>query len=87
MAFCLLASVVVSVAWTDVHGLILHLIARTLPAHFIHNILARNVGRLFFNGIIYGIGKRFLHVVRHPAGSDGRPTAGAQVLVRVSMVT
>ena len=28
----------------------------------------------------------FLHVVRHPADSDGRPTAGAQVLVRVSMI-
>ena len=28
----------------------------------------------------------FLHVARHPADSDGRPTAGAQVLVRVSMI-
>ena len=28
----------------------------------------------------------FLHVVRHPADSDGCPTAGAQELVRVSMV-
>ena len=28
----------------------------------------------------------FLHVARHPAVSEGRPTAGAQVPVRVSMV-
>ena len=39
---------------------------------------------------IYGIGnvKRvfFSHVARHPADFDGRPTAGAQVLVRVTMI-
>ena len=54
-----------------------------------------NVGRFFYD--FYGIGKyeawffffkknKILHVVRHPADSDGRPTAGAQVLVRVSMI-
>ena len=43
------------------------------------------MGRFFCD--IYGIGKYearfyffFLHVVRHPADSDGRPTAGAQEL-------
>ena len=37
-----------------------------------------NMKRGFFESV--------LHVVRHPADSDGRPTAGAQVLVRVSMI-
>ena len=53
-------------------------------------------GKIFLD--IYGIGKYeacffykkkedfFLHVARHPADSDGRPTAEAQVLVRVSIV-
>ena len=51
--------------------------------------LGKERGQMFM--IIHGIGnmKRvfcFLHVVRHLADSDGRPTAGAQVLVRVSTV-
>ena len=51
-------------------------------------------GKIFHGN--YGIGNiiwsvffflvLFFHVARHPAHSDGRPTAGAQVLVRVSMV-
>ena len=78
----------------DVHSLILHLNAVTLPAHSSYTWYwdsIKNVGR-FFSGI-FGIFlervfffRFFLRVVRHLADSVGRPTDGAQVLVRVSMV-
>ena len=54
--------------------------------------LARDVGTIFL--MIYGIGKYeaclffdFLRAARHPADSDGRPAAGAQVLAKGTIDT
>ena len=61
--------------------------SRTLPAHFIHNVLGlgKERGKIFYG--VCGIGNIYgAFFSKNPADFDGRPTAGAQVLVRVSMV-
>ena len=41
----------------DVHGLILHLISRTLPAHLSYiKVLGKGRGKFFFNGISMVLG-------------------------------
>ena len=63
----------------------------SLPVHCLHIHIKRELGKergkfFFMIFTVLGNMKRvfflknlFLHVVRHPADSDGRPTAGAQV--------
>ena len=82
------------IASVSLDGLTPHLIAYTLSAHssyILYGDVARNVGRCFMIFMVLGNMKRgffclFLHIGRHPADSDGRPTAVAQVLVTVSMM-